>query len=162
MSLLRRRSNTISREADWEVCIAVQEDTIQILSAEVKELKEKMCCCQNSPRISHGFGQAESPYKLEGESSGSSYVSAPVEDALIPIQGGERRGEMATPEVDPNNVIPDQQVIGFRTFLDDVVVEGPYRPSSTSDTLVDIPHDLLSLENAGPIPIPVVCLQCAV
>ena len=40
------------READWEVFIAVQEDTIQILSAEVEELKGKMCHCQDSPRIS--------------------------------------------------------------------------------------------------------------
>ena len=31
------------READREVRIAVQEDTIQILSAEVEELKGKMC-----------------------------------------------------------------------------------------------------------------------
>ena len=55
------------READRETRIAVQEDTIQILSAEVKELKGKMCRCQDSPHISHGSGQAESPYELEGE-----------------------------------------------------------------------------------------------
>ena len=44
------------READWEIRIAVQEDTIQILSLEVEALKEKMCHCQDSPRISQGSG----------------------------------------------------------------------------------------------------------
>ena len=66
---------------------------------------------------------------------------------------------MATPEVDLNDVILDQQVIGFRTFLDDVVIEGPYRPVSTPNTLVDVSHDLPGLENAEPIPVPTVCLQ---
>ena len=151
-----------AREADREERITVQEDMIQILSAEVEGLKEKMCYCQDSPCISHWSSQAESPYLLEGESLGSSYVSAPVEDALIPIQGGERRGEVVTPEVDPNDAVPDQQVIRFRTFLDDMVVEGPYCPSSVSETLVDVPHDLPCLESPKPIPVPVVCLQCTV
>ena len=42
------------READRELRIVVQEDTIQILSAEVEELKGKMCHCQDSsyqPRV---------------------------------------------------------------------------------------------------------------
>ena len=106
---------------------------------------------------------APSAYRLEGESSGSSYVSALVEEVLIPIKGGERRGEMHDPDsVDPNDVIPGELVIRFRTFLGDMVVEGPYHPISTSNTLVNIPHNLLSLENVEPIPIPVVCLQHAV
>ena len=55
------------READRETRIAVQEDTIQILSSEVEALKEKMCRCQDSPHISQGSGRAESPYELEWE-----------------------------------------------------------------------------------------------
>ena len=152
-----------AREADREEQIAVQEDTIQILLVEVEELKGKMYCCHDSPCISHGSSQAESPYELEGESSGSSYVLAPVEGSLILIQGGERRGEsIDLDSVDLNNVVPDVPMIGFRTFLDDMVVEGPYRPLSTSNTLIDVPHDLPSLENMEPIPIPAVCLQHAV
>ena len=116
-----------------------------------------MCCCKDSPHISHGSGQAESPFKLEGEHAKDSSDS--MDSALWPIQGGSRRGEMATPEVDLNDIIPDQQVISFRTFVDDMVVEGPYRPVSTSDTLVEIPHNLLRLESPEPIPVPVVCLQ---
>ena len=46
-------------ETDRELCIAVQEDTIQILSAEVKELKGKMCRCQDSPWISVGKTHGE-------------------------------------------------------------------------------------------------------
>ena len=72
-------------------------------------------------------------------------MSAPMEERLIPIQGGERRGEMVTPEADLNEVMLGEPVIGFRTFLDDVVIKGPYHPISTSDTLVNIPHDLPSL-----------------
>ena len=41
--LMMRLKSLEDREADWEVCIAVQEDTIQILSAEVEELKGKRC-----------------------------------------------------------------------------------------------------------------------
>ena len=112
-----------AREVDWEEWIAIQEDTIQILLVEVEELKGKMCCCQDSPCISRGSGQAESPYELEGEALGSSYVLAPVEETLILIQGGERRGAMHDLEsVDPSNVVLDELVIGFRTFLDAVVV----------------------------------------
>ena len=56
MSLCVRHTDTISREADREVHITVQEDMIQILSAEVEELKGKMCHCQDSPHISQGSG----------------------------------------------------------------------------------------------------------
>ena len=94
-----------AREADQEVRIAVQEDTIQILLAEVEDLKGKICRCNDSPCISHGSSRVESPYKLQGESSGSSYVSAPVEGELILIQRGERREEMVDPDsVDSNDV----------------------------------------------------------
>ena len=61
--------------------------------------------------------------------------------------------------VDPNNVVPDEPAIGFRTFLDDMVIEGPYHPISTSNTLVDIPHNLPSFENMEPIPTPAVHFQ---
>ena len=79
-----------ARETDWEIQIAVQEDTIQILSAEVEELKGKMCCCNESPCIVGGSGQAESPYELSKEegSLGSLYLLVPVtleEGSLIPI-----------------------------------------------------------------------------
>ena len=152
-----------AREVGRKEWITVQEDTVQILLAEVEELKGKMCHCHNSPHISHGSGQLESPYKLEGESSGSSYVLAPVEEALILIQGGERRGESIDLDlVDPNNVVLEVPMIRFRTFLDDVVVQGPYCPLSASNTLIEVPNDLPSLENVEPIPIPAVCLQCAV
>ena len=70
--------------------------------------------------------------------------------------------EMATPEVDPNDVVPDQQVIRCRTFLDDMVIEGPYHPVSTSDTLVDIPPNLPHLESPKPILVPAVRHQHAV
>ena len=65
--LMTKLKSLKDREADWETHIAVQEDTIQISSAEVEVLKEKMCRCQDSPHISQGSGRAESPYKLEGE-----------------------------------------------------------------------------------------------
>ena len=58
--LMTKLKGLEDREADWEVRIAVQEDTIQILSAEVEELKGKMCRCQDSPCISQGSGRAES------------------------------------------------------------------------------------------------------
>ena len=150
------------READWEIRIAVQEDTIQILSAEVQELKGKMRCCQDSPLISQGSGQAESLYELEGEqpevSSGSD------DDRLWPIQGGSRRGEMPTSEadVDPNDVGPSIPAFTSRVFSDDVVIEGPYRPESASNTLVEIPNNLPELEDAIPIMVPLVRLQRAV
>ena len=54
--LMTKLKGLEDREADREVRIAVQEDTIQILSAEVEELKGKMCHCQNSPHISQGSG----------------------------------------------------------------------------------------------------------
>ena len=41
--LMTRLKSLEDREADREVRIAVQEDTIQILSAEVEDLKGKMC-----------------------------------------------------------------------------------------------------------------------
>ena len=41
--LMTRLKSLEDREANREVRIAVQEDTIQILSAEVEELKGKMC-----------------------------------------------------------------------------------------------------------------------
>ena len=64
--LMMKLKGLEDREADREICIVVQEDTIQILSAEVEELKGKMCRCQDSPCISQGSGRAESPYELEG------------------------------------------------------------------------------------------------
>ena len=150
------------READREICIAGQEDTIQILSAEVEELKGKMCRCQDSPRISQGSGRAESPYELEGEQPEA--PSSSDDDRLWPIQGGSRRGEIATPEVDvdPNDVGPLMPAFTSRVFSNDVVIEGPYHPESTSNTLVEIPNDLLELEDVIPIMVPLVRLQRAV
>ena len=144
--LMTKLKGLEDREADWETRIVVQEDTIQILSAEVEELKGKMCRCQDSPCISQGSSRAESPYELEGEQPEA--LSNSDDDRLWPIQGGSRRGEMATPEVnaDPN----------------DVVIEGPYHPESTSNTLVEIPNDLPELEDAIPIMVPPECLQHAV
>ena len=69
---------------------------------------------------------------------------------------------MATLEVDLNDIVPDQLIVMCRTFVDDVVVEGPYRPASNSDTLVEIPHNLPCLESPELIPVPAVCLQCGV
>ena len=43
-----------------------------------------------------------------------------------------------------------------------MVIEGPYRPKSASNTLVEIPADLLELEDAIPIMVPPVRLQRAV
>ena len=54
--LMTKLKGLEDREANREIRIVVQEDTIQILSAEVEELKGKMCCCQDSPRISQGSG----------------------------------------------------------------------------------------------------------
>ena len=94
---------------------------------------------------------------MEGERpEGSSNLT---DSSLWPIQGGSRRGEMATPEVDPNDVVPNQLVIMCRTFVDDVVVKGPHHPASTSNTLVEIPHNLPCLESPELIPVPAVRLQ---
>ena len=160
--LMTKLKGLEDREADWENRIAVQEDTIQILSSKVEELKGKMCRCQNSPHISQGSGRAESPYELEGEQPEAS--SSSDDDRLWPIQGGSRRGEMATPEakVDPNDVGPSVPVFTSRVFSDDVVIEGPYLPESTSNTLVEIPNDLPELEDAIPIMVPPARLQRAV
>ena len=65
--LMMKLKGLEDREVDRETRIAVQEDTIQILSAKVEELKGKMCRCQDSPHISQGSSRAESPYELEGE-----------------------------------------------------------------------------------------------
>ena len=54
--LMTKLKGLEDREANQEIRIAVQEDTIQILSAEVEALKGKMCHCQDSPRISQGSG----------------------------------------------------------------------------------------------------------
>ena len=54
--LMTKLEGLEGREVDQELRIAVQEDMIQILSAEVKESKEKMCRCQDLPRISQGSG----------------------------------------------------------------------------------------------------------
>ena len=71
---------------------------------------------------------------------------------------------MPTPEVDvdPNDVGPSIPVFTLRVFSDDVVIEGPYRPDSASNTLVEIPNDLPELEDVIPIMVPPVCLQHAV
>ena len=123
-------------------------------------MKEKMCRCQDSPRISQGSSRAESPYELEGEQPEAS--SSSDEGRLWPIQGGERRGEMATLEVDPNDIGPSDPAFTSRVFADDVVIEGPYLPTSTATTLVGIPNDLPELEDAIPIMVPPVRLQRAV
>ena len=154
--LITKLKGLEDREADHELRIAVQEDTIQILSAKVEELKGKMCRCQDSPRISQGSGQAESPYELEGEQPEAS--SSSDESRLWPIQGGERRGEMATPEIDPNDVGPSVPFFTSRVFSDDVVIEGPYHPASAATTLVEIPNDLPELEDVIPIMVPPVHL----
>ena len=120
--LMTKLKSLEDREADREVHITVQEDTIQILSAEVEELKGKMCRCQDSPCISQGSSRVESPYELEGEQPEASLSSG--EGRLWPIQGGERRGEMATPDIDPNDVGPSDPVFTLRVFADDVVIEG--------------------------------------
>ena len=73
--LMTKLKGLEDREADRETRIAVQEDTIQILSAKVEELKGKMCRCQDSPRISQGSGRIESPYELEGEQPEASLSS---------------------------------------------------------------------------------------
>ena len=71
---------------------------------------------------------------------------------------------MATPEadVDPNDVGPSIPAFTLRVFSNDVVIEGLYHPESTSNTLVEIPNNLPELEDAIPIMVPLVCLQCAV
>ena len=71
---------------------------------------------------------------------------------------------MATPgvEVDPNDVRPSVPAFTSRVFSDDVVIKGLYRPKSTSNTLEEIPNDLPELEDAIPIMVPPVHLQCAV
>ena len=69
---------------------------------------------------------------------------------------------MATPEVDPNDIGPLDSVFMSRVFADDVVIEGPYLPTSMATTLVEIPNDLPELEDAIPIMVPPVCLQRAV
>ena len=86
--LMTKLKGLEDREADRETRIAVQEDTIQILSAEVEELKGKMCRCQDSPRISQGSSRAESPYELEGEQPEALLGSN--DSNTWPIQGGER------------------------------------------------------------------------
>ena len=153
--LMTKLKGLEDREADWEIQIAVQEGTIQILSAEVEELKGKMCHCQDSPRISQGSGWAESPYELEGEQPMP--ASSLDDDSCLPIQGG-LRGEMVTPEVDPNDIGPSDPVFTLRVFSDDVVIEGPCYPESASNTLVEIPNDLLELKDAIPIMVPPVRL----
>ena len=158
--LMTKLKGLEDREANREVHIAVQEDTIQILSVEVEELKGKMCCCQDPPCISQGSGRAESSYELEGEQPEAS--SSSDEGRLLPIQGGEHRGEMAIPEVDPNDIRPSDPVFTSRVFTDDVVIEGPYLPESAASTLVEIPNDLPELEDAIPIMVPLVCSQRAV
>ena len=158
--LMTKLKGLEDREADRKTCIVVQEDTIQILSAEVEELKGKMCRCQDSPRISQGSGRAESSYELEGEQPEVS--SSSDEGRLWPIQGGERRGEMATPEVNPNDIGPSDPVFTSRVFADDVVIEGPYPSGSATSTLVGVPSDLPELEDAIPIMVPPVRLQRAV
>ena len=158
--LMTKLKSLEDREANWEVRIAVQEDTIQILSAEVEELKGKMCHCQNSPCISQGSSRAESPYELEGEQPEAS--SSSDEGRLWPIQGGERRGEMATPEVDPNDIGPSDPVFTSRVFANDMVTEGPYLLGSAVSTLVAVPSDLPELEDVIPIMVPPVRLQRAV
>ena len=158
--LMTKLKSLEDREADRETCIVVQEDTIQILSAEVEELKGRMCHCQDSPRISQGSGQAESPYELEGEQPEA--PSSSDDSSPWPIQGGERRGEIATPEVDPNDIGPSDPVFTSVVYADDVVIEGPYLPISAASTLVEIPDDLPELKDVIPIMVPPVCLQCAV
>ena len=158
--LMTKLKGLEDREADREIRIAVQEDTIQILSAEVEELKGKICCCQDSPHISQGSGRAESPYELEGEQPEAS--SSSDEGRPWPIQGGEHRGEMVTPEVDPNGIGLSDPVFTSRVFHDDVVIEGPYHPASAATTLVEIPNDLPELEDAIPIMVPPVRSQRAV
>ena len=160
--LMMKLEGLEAREADREICIAVQEDTIQILSAKVEELKGKMCRCQDSPHISQGSGQAESPYELEGEQPEGS--SSSDNSRLWPIQGGSRRGEMLSPDadVDPNDVGPLLPAFTLRVFSNDVVIEGPYCPESASNTLVEIPNDLPELEDTIPIMVPPVRLQRAV
>ena len=69
---------------------------------------------------------------------------------------------MATPEIDPNDIGPSVPVFTSRVFSDDMVIEGPYCPESAATTLMDIPNDLPELEDAIPIMVPPVCLQCAV
>ena len=69
---------------------------------------------------------------------------------------------MATPEVDPNDIGPSDPVFTSVVYADDVVIEGPYPPSSTVSTLVEIPNDLPLLEDAIPIMVPPVRLQRAV
>ena len=49
-----------------------------------------------------------------------------------------------------------------RVFADDVVIKGPYHPVLAVTTLVEIPSDLPELEDAIPIMVPPVRLQCAV
>ena len=70
---------------------------------------------------------------------------------------------MLTPEagVDPNDVGPSVPAFTSRVFSNDVVIEGPYRPKSVSNTLVEIPNDLPELKDAIPIMVPPVCLQRA-
>ena len=69
---------------------------------------------------------------------------------------------MATPEVDPNDIGPSDPVSTLRVFHDDVVIEGPYLPTSTATTLVEVPSDLPELEDAIPIMVPPVRIQRAV
>ena len=69
---------------------------------------------------------------------------------------------MATPEVDPNDIGPSVPAFTSRVFSDDVVIEGPYLPKSALTTLVEILNDLPELEDAIPIMVPPVHLQCAV
>ena len=114
----------------------------------------------DSPRISQGSGRAESPYELEGEQPEAS--SSSDEGRLWPIQGGERRGEMATPEVGPNDIGPSDPVFTLRVFADDMVIKGLYPSGSAASTLVEVPSDLPELEDAIPIMVPPVHLQHAV
>ena len=69
---------------------------------------------------------------------------------------------MPTPDVDPNNVGPSMPVFTLRVFSNDVAIEGPYRPESASNTLVEIPNDLPELKDTIPIMVPPVRLQRAV
>ena len=102
----------------------------------------------------------KSPYELEGEQLEGSSDS--TDSSIWPIQGGSRRGEMLTPDINPNDVVPDQPVFTSRVLMDDVVIEGPYCLISTSDISVEIPHNLPSLKNVELLLVPAVSLQCTV
>ena len=87
---------------------------------------------------------------------------APVEGTLVPIR--QEGGSIDPDSVDPNDMVLSVLLFRFRTYSDNIVVEGPYHPVSLANTLVDVPEDLPSLEEIAPIPIPppMVHGQCAV